>query len=154
MRVVYSNLFLLVSGILLVGCAGGGGRPGSEIPVATTQEPLPQRQTLPPSTSNQTGLSASRSEPIIYDYPGATRNLNAPAPVSSPKPAAPTVLPSPSPVTAHPIQAATAGRSHTVQSGDTLWGLSKKYGVSVEALRTMNALTTDTIKPGQTLKIP
>lgn len=35
---------------------------------------------------------------------------------------------------------------------DTLWSLSKKFGVSVEELKTFNGLKTDIIRPGQTLK--
>jgi LysM repeat protein len=92
-------------------------------------------------------MAASRSEPIIYDYPGATRNLNAPTPA----PAATVTTTTPK-----PADTSTAGglRYHTVLSGDTLWGLSKKYNVTVDALRAANGLTTDTIKPGQNLKMP
>jgi D-gamma-glutamyl-meso-diaminopimelic acid endopeptidase CwlS/peptidoglycan endopeptidase LytE len=39
-------------------------------------------------------------------------------------------------------------------SGDTLWGLSRKYNVTIDSLRAANGLATDTIKPGQNLRIP
>lgn len=46
-------------------------------------------------------------------------------------------------------------RVHTVQPGDTLWDLSQKYGVSVEAIATANHIKDpDAIFPGQKLVIP
>lgn len=43
---------------------------------------------------------------------------------------------------------------HTVGRGDTLWGLSKQYGVSVASIKSANNLTRDTIVLGAKLKIP
>lgn len=45
-------------------------------------------------------------------------------------------------------------RTHEVGPGESLWGLAKQYGVSVEALKSENSLTTDTIRTGQKLSIP
>ena len=42
----------------------------------------------------------------------------------------------------------------TVKPGDTLYGISKSVGVSVEALKKANALEDDSIKPKQVLTIP
>ncbi|WP_026678959.1 C40 family peptidase [Fictibacillus gelatini] len=41
-----------------------------------------------------------------------------------------------------------------VQKGDTLWEFSKKYGTSVQAIKSANHLTSDIIYVGQTLHIP
>jgi membrane-bound lytic murein transglycosylase D len=45
---------------------------------------------------------------------------------------------------------------HTVQSGDTLWDIAKKYpGISVNDLKNANSsLNFNRLKPGQKIKIP
>ncbi|MGI9477774.1 MAG: peptidoglycan DD-metalloendopeptidase family protein [Hyphomicrobiaceae bacterium] len=44
--------------------------------------------------------------------------------------------------------------SITVEPGDTLYQLSRRHGVTVAALRQVNGLTSNTIKPGQRLALP
>lgn len=73
-------------------------------------------------------------QPVVT--PPATEQ-KAPAPVQQTPPPKPTV----SPV------------SHTVKSGDSLWGISMKYGVSVANIQKWNNLSGTTIFPGQTLKV-
>lgn len=41
-----------------------------------------------------------------------------------------------------------------VTSGDTLYGFSKRYGVSVASIKAANGLKSDTIVDGKSLKIP
>jgi len=43
---------------------------------------------------------------------------------------------------------------HTVSAGETLYRISLKYGTSIEQLKLLNKLTSDTIKIGQILLIP
>jgi len=43
---------------------------------------------------------------------------------------------------------------HTVVKGDTLWGLSRKYSVSIDAIKQANSMTRDTVVLGQKLMIP
>lgn len=51
--------------------------------------------------------------------------------------------------------AATAGgKSHTVVSGDTLAKISRKYGVTIEAIKQANSMKSDTVVLGSKLRIP
>lgn len=45
-------------------------------------------------------------------------------------------------------------QTYIVQQGDTLYGISKQFGVSVDEIKRENNLSSNTITPGQTLKIP
>ena len=53
-----------------------------------------------------------------------------------------------------PIQNETISTSYTVANGDSLSVIAKKLNISVNAIKTANNLTTDTIYVGQSLKIP
>ncbi|MDX3773120.1 N-acetylmuramoyl-L-alanine amidase [Chromatiaceae bacterium AAb-1] len=46
------------------------------------------------------------------------------------------------------------GREHKVQAGESLSVVAQRYNVSVDALRTHNQLTSDSIRIGQVLRIP
>lgn len=48
-----------------------------------------------------------------------------------------------------------AGRQeHVVQAGETLYSIARQYGTTVEAIKNLNGLTSDTIYVGQILVIP
>ena len=49
---------------------------------------------------------------------------------------------------------ASAVKIHTVVAGDTLYGISRRYGISMEKLKSINNLTDDTVLDvGQRLKV-
>ena len=49
---------------------------------------------------------------------------------------------------------ANGAKVHTVQSGDSLWTISKKYpGVTIENLREWNGISGNNLKPGTKLKL-
>lgn len=43
---------------------------------------------------------------------------------------------------------------YTVKSGDSLWSIAKKYGISVDELKAANNLTSNVLQIGQKLNIP
>ena len=43
---------------------------------------------------------------------------------------------------------------YTVRSGDTLWALARRFGTTVDAIKSLNGLTGDTLRIGQVLRIP
>ncbi|MGE5599281.1 MAG: LysM peptidoglycan-binding domain-containing protein, partial [Bacteroidota bacterium] len=47
-----------------------------------------------------------------------------------------------------------AGTNYTVQPGDTLFSIARRFGTTVEAVKTANGIFTDVIVPGQVLFIP
>lgn len=51
---------------------------------------------------------------------------------------------------------ANADTTHTVAKNDTVWGLSQKYGVSIQSIEKLNNIDQNThlIVTGQTLKVP
>lgn len=51
-------------------------------------------------------------------------------------------------------QQRTPTKSVSVKPGDTLWGISQRYRVSLEHLRTLNQLTDNLIVIGQALWLP
>lgn len=44
--------------------------------------------------------------------------------------------------------------TYTVESGDTLYAIARKYDTTVDAIKKLNNLTSNTLNIGQTLKIP
>ena len=51
-------------------------------------------------------------------------------------------------------QAPAGSNYYTVQSGDSLWSISKKFGISVDELKQANNLTSNLLSIGQNLYIP
>ena len=61
----------------------------------------------------------------------------------------------PAPAAAEPSLRHRAAKTHIVRRGDTLKGLAKRYGVSIQALREANGLAErETLRTGIALKIP
>ena len=51
------------------------------------------------------------------------------------------------------IETPTTHEFHTVVTGDTLWGIASKYGLSVAGLKKLNGLTNDRIDKDQKLRV-
>lgn len=52
------------------------------------------------------------------------------------------------------IQQTDSNVFYSVVTGDTLWGLSKKFGTSIDLIKSANKLSSDTLTIGQKLVIP
>jgi flagellum-specific peptidoglycan hydrolase FlgJ len=50
-------------------------------------------------------------------------------------------------------QAAPAGKTYTVKQGDTLYNISKRYGLTVDDLKALNSLDSNSLKIGQVLMV-
>ena len=65
-----------------------------------------------------------------------------------------TTVPRAVPAPAGPPPAQTAGPlTHTVERGDTLFGLARRYETTVEAIERLNGLTDRNIRVGQRLRV-
>ncbi|KAM0938367.1 putative LysM domain-containing protein [Dioscorea sansibarensis] len=70
---------------------------------------------------------------------------------SNPQPAPPRESPNP---VEKSDPSAFSCRTIQIARGDTLWGLSQKYGVSVASIKEANGITGNTIYAGKKLVIP
>jgi len=113
------------------GVPRAGGEVGSYPQAPTSAENAPY-QTLPA---------------IVQAAPSAS----APS-ASAPSASAPTLAPADTLAT--PSTPITASTTYTVVSGDSLWGIARKYSTSIEAIQSANGLTNTTIRIGQQLTIP
>jgi membrane-bound lytic murein transglycosylase D len=48
---------------------------------------------------------------------------------------------------------AAAGPTHTVAAGDTLYSIARKYNLTVDDLKKINKLESDSVRPGRVLKV-
>jgi len=119
----------------------------------------PYQQTPPPgnATYGKAAYEESSAAPVTEapSAPESSHTAGASKTPGATKPSTPksTAATSPKPSTA-PEKVAAGGTVHVVGKGDTLWGISKKYHVSVDALKKANGLTKDTVVLGAKLQIP
>ncbi len=105
----------------------------------------PQSAVIRPG--QQLRIPQGGSSPVAAVKPAAAKSATAPA--AAPKLA---TAPAPKPATA----AAKAGQ-HSLRAGETLAAVSRQYGVSLQELMRVNAITDEsarTLRPGTLLTIP
>ncbi|MGB6905813.1 MAG: peptidoglycan DD-metalloendopeptidase family protein [Methyloceanibacter sp.] len=135
-------------------------------PTATASLPVPQesvyasgapsnggsyaRSSLPPPSG-----SYAQATPAAYSPAGAditTQSIKPQRAAYAPQAALPRANPAVLRTTSHPRPART--ETITVSQGDNLYTLSRRYGVSVDAIQSANNLTDARLKIGQPLVIP
>jgi nucleoid-associated protein YgaU len=84
---------------------------------------------------------AGESVPEPYDHALALQRF-------FPTPKAKVALP-PAPTAAAPKK-----KLHTIEPGDNLWKIARKYRVSVEEIMRANRLDSEKLRPGKQLEIP
>jgi murein DD-endopeptidase MepM/ murein hydrolase activator NlpD len=169
---------LILAIILASGCSAdvtrfgyGGGGTTSSLPVppepvgrggpprglGVTEAPLP-----PPDMGGNyrvVGREYKTPPPAYEPSPGYDRPQVYGRPPSYDQPPPQTLGPPPDRaphVASVPRQPAPASDGDTieVQSGDTLFSIARRHGVSVAVLKEANGLTGDTVRPGQRLAVP
>jgi len=126
---------------------------GNSKPFAINLElliPLPPREIR----AERPGATPRDGEPEIR----AARPV-AGAPTATPATAAPATATRATPVAAArpvaPAQSSNAARTHTVQAGETLWGISRQYNITANALMQANGITDPArLQSGAVLRIP
>ena len=77
----------------------------------------------------------------------------APFPDTTPSPPGTTTPTTPAPTTPPPTTPVSARQYHNVVAGETLYGISRRYGLTVPQLKELNQLTSNSIFIGQQLRI-
>jgi LysM repeat protein len=106
----------------------------------------------PTNTSYPTYAEAAARESGAYVGP-ATGAAPDPASTAMTLASAPAAEAAPAVLASAPVEAAAASY-HKVTSGDTLFAIANRHSTSVADLKRINGLTGDSIRPGQSLRIP
>ncbi|MDM8518461.1 LysM peptidoglycan-binding domain-containing protein [Anaerolineales bacterium HSG6] len=135
----------------------------SEETIAVSEEAVVETTT----TTTEEAVVATNSQPVnddaleaaVLDESNITQSEEAPIVVDATVSEAETMTDNP--VAANPPTSETFGDyyvdsadMHTVEVGDTLFGIGRQYGVSIEAIAIANNLSSDVVWIGQVLVIP
>lgn len=116
---------------------------GSKPPAtSSTQSQYQQYNEAPPSPSQPKKSSASASTTKKKKSPTSTSKTDSTTKKKS------------TGSTTSKTASSGSGTTYIVKQTDTLYGISRKYHVTVSKLKSTNNLTSDSIHPGMKLKIP
>ncbi|MDP3070698.1 MAG: LysM peptidoglycan-binding domain-containing protein [Opitutaceae bacterium] len=155
------HLFALLLIFANPGCSSTAKRPvAADTAPASSPPPLISVPSTAPSTNyvspiEPAPLSAAAPAPALItfnpDVPAAPASMSAGSRTLPTRPDTPVA----SVLTSEGEKGFTAATTYTVKSGDNLWTIAKKNGLSVSALTAANSLSNNaSLKPGQKLIIP
>jgi len=181
---VKSAVLVLIPALLIAGCTKQkpGAREGTTMPGATavasdgtvtiptaqvggellpTLTPTPEMTTISTQptaapTRDFGELTGAQTTPTAV-IPVTSTPLSTPVPVLTPLPVTtppPVATPLPAGPTPSTGQYAPSGFAYVVRWGDTLSSISYQFGVTVQAIKSANGLSSDVIVVGQQLIIP
>jgi len=96
----------------------------------------------PPTSNNNADVSLP-SVPSVPAYSGPAPSYSNPTPTYSG-----------TTTSGSYSQPSSGGSTHTVAPGENLYRISLKYSTKVAAIKSANGMASDTIHPGQVLRIP
>lgn len=126
--------------------------PVSQAPAAPSGGTVQRTQLAAPGSAPVAApvRTAAMQQPIDPLSRSVERDGTVPVPGTAAAPVASSATLQPPPA----AKPRPAGGSYTVESGDTLTGVARRYGVSTAALKQANGIEDGGIRIGQTLKIP
>jgi LysM repeat protein len=147
---VYFVALVAIMAVTTMGLGGLKGRFNAD--AQTPQGSILTTGDLPPLDVVGGGtLPTNTPLPVVHNTATPQPTLAVPAGPTAPAgPISFTPVPSQGGV----ISGEAVAPFYIVQSGDTLWDIAVRFGVSVDALRATNNLTTDVLQPGQVLYLP
>jgi LysM repeat protein len=145
---VRTKKWLAIAPIVLVACGSGRNydNPPEVAPISADFSTTTAATTIPTTT-----VFVPSTAPTTLGAP--TVPPTPPPPPPPPPTAPPTPRPTEATVPTTPVP--TSGETYTVAPGDTLFGISRRLGVTLVGLLGANGLNESSlIQPGQTLQIP
>ena len=131
------------------------GQPNNNNSTVPTTRPTtpttPKPTTTPTTNSGDTTTPKPTTKPTV-----PTTKPEVIVKPDTPKPTTPTTVPTTkptTPTTPKPTTPAATTQFHTVEKGETLYSISKRYGLTVDALKKLNNMMDNNLGLGQKLKL-
>jgi len=129
-----------------------GGRVREGVRLMGEPDPNATINDVPTDTGGQIILDEPTEEPPTTTPTSPTTSPRPTYPPTTP-PSQPTTTPTPAPPNVPPSPPANATQFHTVVAGETLYAISRRYGLTVDALKQLNGLTGNNISIGLELRV-